>query len=102
MTELSKSKITRVANLRLGWRQPKPVVTTLEELGGEPMITFRQKGSPMSREVSLPLSTVYARAVAADALARAELQWKRHKAPMALYWKVGGVYAGHLARAIPR
>jgi hypothetical protein len=23
-----------------------------------------------------------------------------HKAPMALYWKVGGVYAGHLARSI--
>ena len=37
----------------------------------------------------------------ADALARAELQWRRHKAPMALYWKTIGVYAGHLARAIP-
>lgn len=35
-----------------------------------------------------------------DALARAALSWKRHKAPMALYWKVVGVYAGHLARAI--
>ena len=35
-----------------------------------------------------------------DALRRAELQWRRHKAPMALYWKVVGVYAGHLARAI--
>ena len=35
-----------------------------------------------------------------DALARAQHQWKRHKAPMALYWKVVGVYAGHLARAI--
>lgn len=38
----------------------------------------------------------------ADALRRAETQWRRHKAPMALYWKVVGVYAGHLARAIPR
>ena len=37
----------------------------------------------------------------ADALRRAELQWRRHKAPMALYWKVVGVYAGHLARSIP-
>lgn len=35
-----------------------------------------------------------------DALARADLQWRRHKAPMALYWKVVGVYAGHLARAM--
>ena len=37
----------------------------------------------------------------ADALARAQHQWARHKAPMAVYWKVVGVYAGHLARAIP-
>lgn len=36
----------------------------------------------------------------ADALARAQVQWARHKAPMALYWKVVGVYAGHLARSI--
>ena len=35
-----------------------------------------------------------------DALARAQVQWARHKAPMALYWKVVGVYAGHLARAL--
>lgn len=34
-----------------------------------------------------------------DALKRANVQWKRHKAPMA-YWKVVGVYAGHLARAL--
>ena len=36
----------------------------------------------------------------ADALRRAELQWRRHKAPMALYWKTVGVYAGHLARSL--
>lgn len=36
----------------------------------------------------------------ADALDRAEYQWRRHKAPMAVYWKVVGVYAGHLARSI--
>ena len=35
-----------------------------------------------------------------DALKRAEHSWRKHKAPMALYWKVVGVYAGHLARAI--
>ena len=35
-----------------------------------------------------------------DALSRAELQWRRHKAPMALYWKVIGVYSGHIARAL--
>lgn len=37
-----------------------------------------------------------------DALSRAELCWTRHKAPMALYWKCVGVYAGHLAKAIGR
>lgn len=36
-----------------------------------------------------------------EALRNAEYCWRRHKAPMALYWKVVGVYAGHLARAIP-
>ena len=35
-----------------------------------------------------------------DALHRAELQWRRHKAPMACYWKAIGVYAGHLARTL--
>ena len=35
-----------------------------------------------------------------DALRRAQFQWRRHKAPMACYWKVVGVYAGHLARAL--
>ncbi len=39
-------------------------------------------------------------ALRADALSRAQFQWKRHKAPMALYWKVVGVYAGHLARSL--
>ncbi len=36
----------------------------------------------------------------ADALGRAEHSWRNHKAPMAAYWKVVGVYAGHLARAL--
>jgi hypothetical protein len=35
-----------------------------------------------------------------DALERSKYCWKRHKAPMALYWKVVGVYAGHLSRAL--
>ena len=36
----------------------------------------------------------------ADALRRAEHQWRAHKAPMALYWKSLAVYAGHLARSL--
>ena len=35
-----------------------------------------------------------------DARRRAELQWRRNKAPMAFYWRVVAVYAGHLARAV--
>lgn len=41
-------------------------------------------------------------ALRTDALDRAQASWAAHKAPMALYWKVVGVYAGHLARALPR
>ena len=35
-----------------------------------------------------------------DARERAEKCWTTHKAPMALYWKAVGVYAGHIARAV--
>lgn len=34
------------------------------------------------------------------AQANATTSWRRHKAPMALYWKVVAVYAGHLARSL--
>lgn len=40
--------------------------------------------------------------LAADAQARADASWRRHKAPMAAYWKAVAVYARHLARAIAR
>lgn len=35
-----------------------------------------------------------------DSLKKADHSWKKHKAPMALYWKVVGVYSGHLSRSI--
>jgi hypothetical protein len=37
-----------------------------------------------------------------DARARAAECWKRHKAPMACYWKAVSVYANHLARLLAR
>ena len=40
------------------------------------------------------------RSIQMDARARAEECWRRHKAPMACYWKAVSVYAGHLARAV--
>lgn len=39
-------------------------------------------------------------ALRADALSKSKYCWSKHKAPMALYWKVVGVYAGHIARAL--
>lgn len=36
--------------------------------------------------------------IRADARARAEKCWRTHKAPMACYWKVISVLAGHAAR----
>lgn len=35
-----------------------------------------------------------------DAQLRAEDCWRRHKAPMAAYWKAGSVYSGHVARVL--
>ncbi|RWO23302.1 MAG: hypothetical protein EOS11_28675 [Mesorhizobium sp.] len=40
------------------------------------------------------------RELSIDARGRAEESWRRHKAPMAAYWKAVSVYAGHLARAV--
>lgn len=38
--------------------------------------------------------------LAADAGGRAQLSWRTHKAPMALYWKTVAVYARHIARLL--
>ena len=43
---------------------------------------------------------IFLRAIAADARHRAQKSWRQNKGPMALYWKVVGVYAGHLYRAV--
>lgn len=42
------------------------------------------------------------RDIQSDARVRAEGCWRKHKAPMAVYWKAVGVYSGHLARALDR
>lgn len=34
----------------------------------------------------------------ADAAVTAEKSWRKHKGPMAAYWKAVSVYAGHFAR----
>lgn len=36
--------------------------------------------------------------ISADARVRAETCWRKHKAPMAAYWKAVAVYAGHAQR----
>lgn len=38
--------------------------------------------------------------IRADANARAAECWRRHKAPMAAYWKAVAVYAGHIAKVL--
>lgn len=40
--------------------------------------------------------------IKADAAERASECWRKHKAPMAAYWKAVSVYSGHIARAIRR
>lgn len=38
--------------------------------------------------------------LSADARSRADYSWRRHKAPMAVYWKAVSVYARHIARLL--
>ena len=38
--------------------------------------------------------------LADDARGRGDESWRRHKPPMAAYWKAVAVYAGHLARVL--
>lgn len=52
--------------------------------------------SPEAREVLHDLLGELAQ----DARDRAETCWRRHKAPMAAYWKACAVYAGHIRRAL--
>lgn len=40
------------------------------------------------------------REIAADARTRAAECWRKHKAPMAVYWKAVAVYSGHVARVL--
>ena len=63
---------------------------------GLPAIAKLQALDPACREgvraILLELST--------DAAGRAEASWRRHKGPMAAYWKAVAVYAKHTARAL--
>lgn len=54
-------------------------------------------GHPSSHHVAGILSDLQA-----DARDRADKCWRKHKAPMAAYWKAVAVYAGHLARALQK
>ena len=38
------------------------------------------------------------RQISTDARGRAETCWRKHKAPMAAYWKAVAVYANHASR----
>lgn len=38
--------------------------------------------------------------ISIEAARHAETHWRKHKAPMAAYWKAVGVYAKHTARVI--
>lgn len=40
--------------------------------------------------------------IGADARARADVCWKKHKAPMAAYWKAVAVYANHTSRLLAK
>jgi len=52
---------------------------------------------PMRAELALLLKEL-----ALDARDHAEASWRKHKAPMAAYWKAVSVYAMHLSRIVRR
>ena len=63
---------------------------------GLPGISAIQNLPPESRIVLVSLLLDLRR----TALSNAEKCWRRHKAPMAVYWKAVAVYSGHIARAL--
>ena len=38
--------------------------------------------------------------LSSECAARADMSWRRGKAPMAAYWHAAGVYARHITRAL--
>jgi hypothetical protein len=54
-------------------------------------------GLPLEAKIALKIAL---QDLKTDAGERAKYSWKKHKAPMALYWKVISVYSGHLIRSI--
>lgn len=70
------------------WRANRPLIAAYEQRLGSLDASAR-------RQLSRALFDLRS-----DALERAELQWRRHKAPMAHYWRMVGVYAGQLARSV--
>jgi hypothetical protein len=81
--------MTAARSLRADVRNPVLALPAIAELLARPLEERRAL-----RRVLLEL--------AADARARADSSWRRHKAPMAAYWKAVAVYARHLARAIAK
>lgn len=61
-----------------------PAAQRLRELPAESRLALR--------ELLLELGAV--------AQARADLSWRRHKGPMAAYWKAVAVYARHTAKVL--
>lgn len=80
MPNIERSNRREVRNPVLGLPAAKAALATLSE-----------------REIAA-LSSVLD-AIGADAASRAEESWRKHKGPMAAYWKAAGVYCRHIARA---
>lgn len=59
----------------------------------------RKLAADLSPELRTFLAELLA-ALAIEARQKADDSWRRHKAPMALYWKAVSVYSGHIAKAL--
>ena len=80
------------------------------------MTSRSNKAEVRNPVLSLPSSTRFAqldnetratlevllRDLSSDARKRADTCWRKHKGPMAVYWKAVAVYSRHIAQAVKR
>lgn len=83
--ELLKSKQPPARSLRTDVRNPLLTLPAAQRIRSLPA------------DIRATVSALLAE-IAADASARAEKCWRKHKAPMAAYWKAVAVYARHARR----
>ncbi len=97
---IDAAMLARIMKGGLVLEQPRAVARSTRREVRNPVLALpaarRLQAMPLEARDALRLVLIDLRD---DARARAAECWRKHKAPMACYWKAVAVYAGHLARA---